>query len=223
MINVNEGAFVEPTFEDVSKALVTETIAARLLDSLCGVADSQSITTGQYSSFFATRRILQSSATPSSPIVVTTPSPYSLRAVSYLHQPIQSSVAATALFDLALLLLDDTSITETDKAVVDAYSQIDSAQEFYDRAKSFLFDNYAGETSPIVSRTGNTIDAGSFDVVVDASAPSAFAFDGSTITIRSSNFVGDITTAGLIFLSNDASLTGVASDASGTTGLLTIK
>ena len=54
----------------------------------------------------------------------------------------------------------DTSITEQNKTTVDAYTTINTAQKFYDRAKSFLVDNYSGETATIVTRSENTIYAG---------------------------------------------------------------
>ena len=75
------------------------------------------------------------------------------------------------------LMLDDTNITEASKATVDAYVSIDSAQQFYDRAFSYLEDNFVGEGATIVSRNGDLVDAGALDVVVDAAALSAFAFD----------------------------------------------
>jgi hypothetical protein len=221
-IELTVGNFVEASFEDVTRTLVTDLIKTVLLDQGNVSADSQSITTGLYSSFFAIKEVLQSTGVPSSPTVTSAPAPYSLRAISYLYQLVQSSVAANALFDLALLMLEDSLVVETSKAIVDAYVTIDTPQQFYDRAKSFLVDNYAGETATIATRASDTIDAGSFDVVVDASAPSPFDFDGSTITIRSSNFIGNLTTTGTVSTVAGASISGVISDVSGTTGLLTL-
>jgi hypothetical protein len=91
---------------------------------------------------------------------------------------------------------------------VDAYTTIDNPEEFYDRAKSYLYDNYAGETATIVSRSGNTINAGSYNLVVDASAASVFAFDGSTITIKATQFVGNIISSGTFTLLNGAEILG---------------
>ena len=115
-----------------------------------------------------------------------------------------------------LYLITDRSITETVKATVDAYTTIDNAQEFYDRAKSFLVSNYSGEQDTIVDRSENTIDAGTYDVDIDATAGSAFAFSAGKITIKTSDFVGNMTTTGTITLLNGATFTGTRTDTNGT-------
>jgi hypothetical protein len=107
-----------------------------------------------------------------------------------------------------VVLVDDSVITESNKGTVDAYTTIDNPEEFYDRAKSYLYDNYAGETATIVARNGTTINAGSYNIVVDASAASVFAFDGSTITIKATQFVGNITSSGTFTLLNGAEILG---------------
>ena len=100
------------------------------------------------------------------------------------------------------------------------YTEIDTPEKFYDRAKSYLCDNYAGEGSTIVSRAGNEIDLGSYNLVVDATATEAFAISGTTITIKASTFTGDLTTTGTITLSNGASVLGQYTDANGTNIIL---
>jgi hypothetical protein len=108
------------------------------------------------------------------------------------------------------VLFDDQLITET-KATADGNSEIDTPQKFYNRAKSYLVDNYAGETSTIVSREGNSIDAGSYNVVIDGNvtdAVSAFAISGNTLTIKATRFVGNIATAGTTTLINSAEVIG---------------
>ena len=106
-----------------------------------------------------------------------------------------------------VVLVDDSAITDT-RATTDAYTVIDTPQKFYNKAKAYLTDNYAGETSTIVSREGNTINAGSYDVVVDASASSVFAISGTTLTIKATTFVGNISTTGTTTLSNGAEVIG---------------
>ena len=105
------------------------------------------------------------------------------------------------------VLFDDQLITDT-RATTDAYQEIDTPQKFYNRAKAYLVDNYAGETSTIVSREGNSIDAGSYNVVVDASASSVFAISSNTLTIKATTFVGNISTTGTTTLSNGAKVIG---------------
>ena len=119
-----------------------------------------------------------------------------------------------------VVLVDDSAITESDKAIVDAYTEIENSAKFYDRAKSYLTDNYAGETSTIVARSGNEIDLGSYNLVIDATASSAFAISGTTITIKATTFTGDLTTTGTITLSNGAIVFGTYTDANGTNIIL---
>lgn len=113
-------------------------------------------------------------------------------------------------------MVTDALIAQTVRATVDAYSTIDTPQRFYDRAKSWLVANYAGQTATLVTRTGNVLNAGSRNVVIDATAAAAFAVAGNTITIRASTFTGDMVTTGTITLVNGATFAGSRTDASGT-------
>jgi hypothetical protein len=117
--------------------------------------------------------------------------------------------------EIDVVLQPDFIITENSKTTVDAYTSIDTPQKFYDIAKSYLVDNYAGEASPLVSREGNTIDAGSYDLLIDSNASSAFVRDGTTITIKASTFVGNLTTTGVITLTG-SNVQGRYTDANGT-------
>ena len=76
--------------------------------------------------------------------------------------------------------------------------------------------NYGGESQTIVARSGDTLDARGFNVVLDPNAAQVRAFDGSTITLRSSVFDGSITTTGIVTLANGASVSGSVTDANGT-------
>ena len=116
--------------------------------------------------------------------------------------------------EIDVVLQPDFIITENSKTTVDAYTSIDTPQKFYDRAKAYLVDNYAGEGSTIVSRAGIDIET-TYDIDIDASAANAFAFDGSKITIKASAFSGNITTTGLVTTLNDAVVLGTITDSSG--------
>jgi len=147
---------------------------------------------------------------------------FTFKFCSYGHSLSSSSQALKGLGELAVtwVLFDDLTITQSDKTIVDAYTEIETSAKFYDRAKSYLTDNYAGEGATIVARAGDEIDLGSYNLVVDATATEAFAFDGSTITIKASTFTGDLTTTGTITLSNGASVLGQYTDANGTNIIL---
>jgi hypothetical protein len=81
-------------------------------------------------------------------------------------------------------------------------------------------DNYAGEVSTIVSRSGNEINLGSFNLDIDANASSAFAISGTTITIKASSFAGNLTSTGLVTTLNNAVVLGTITDSSGTRATL---
>lgn len=115
-----------------------------------------------------------------------------------------------------IVLVQDLLITQTNKTTVDAYTIIENSEKFYDRAKAYLTDNFAGETSTIVSRDGDTIDAGSYNVTIDNSAGQAFGLSGNTITIKSSSFTGNITTSGTVTLVGSINYVGTITDVSGT-------
>ena len=87
---------------------------------------------------------------------------FTFKFCSYGHALSQSTQALKGVGELAInwVLFADASISEEDKSVVDGYLQLETPEKFYDRAKAFLTDNYAGETATIVSRSGNTIKIG---------------------------------------------------------------
>jgi hypothetical protein len=114
------------------------------------------------------------------------------------------------------ILFPDTLITQSTRTTVDAYSTLDDSLELYDRAKSSLCTNFAGQIATFVTRSGNTIDAGAYSVNIDATAGVAFAVSGNTITIKTSTFVGDMVTTGVITLLNGATFNGTRTDANGT-------
>jgi hypothetical protein len=137
---------------------------------------------------------------------------------SYLNSPstIQFVGNTTTPSDAVSPQSSDPTVTELVKATVDAYATIDTSAEFYDRAKSYLYDNFNQETVTMVSRAGALIDAGAYDVTIDATAVSAFALAGNIITIKASTFTGDMTTTGTITLANGATYVGTRTDTNGT-------
>ena len=134
---------------------------------------------------------------------------FTFKFCSYGHSLSTSTQVLKGFGELEVnwVLFDDQLISDT-RANTDAYQEIDTPQKFYNRAKAYLVDNYAGETSTIVSREGSSINAGSYDVVVDASASSVFAISGNTLTIKATTFVGNISTTGTTTLFNDAKVIG---------------
>lgn len=89
-----------------------------------------------------------------------------------------------------VVMTPDLSISEANKATVDAYTTLDKAQELYDRSKADLVDNYAGETSTTISRSGTVIDATGLTVTVNGDGATVYDLTGSAITIKSANYTG---------------------------------
>jgi hypothetical protein len=135
---------------------------------------------------------------------------------------VEPTLVGNGVKTVSTSVLPDSVITQTTKATVDAYSTIDNASEFYDRAKADLFDNFAGETQTTVAKSGESIDARALNVVLDATAAQAFSLSGSTLTIKSSEYIGNITTTGTITLSNGATFIGTFTDSGGITTVSTL-
>lgn len=119
-------------------------------------------------------------------------------------------------------LLIDLNITETNKSTVDASTEINTFAKFYDRAASYLEDNFGTYIDFIVTRSGNQIDAGSYNVTIDATASTAFDLIGNTITIKASTFTGDMVTTGTITLANGATFIGTRTDTNGSVTVTTL-
>lgn len=136
---------------------------------------------------------------------------------SYLHNLKSESIIISKDISENIILSDDVTITEPLKAITNAYTEIETTAKFYDRAKAFLVDNYTGETTPIVTRNDDTIDANGYNVVIDATAATPFTFDGTTITIKANVFNGNIitSTSATITTANGAILEGGYSDSTG--------
>lgn len=102
---------------------------------------------------------------------------------SYNHMLASNTQMLKGIGELEVdwLMFSDRSLTQTSKASVDAYTEIDTPGKFYDRAKSHLYDNYTGELDTIVDISGNTIAAGYKNVVVtNDSQASVFAYQKNT-------------------------------------------
>lgn len=132
---------------------------------------------------------------------------------SYGHNPasVTLELKEVGVLDQSQILVTDVNIIAS-KAVSDAYTELETNQKLYERAKGYWTDNGTNE-SLYVDING---DFGSYDVVVDATAATAFDLTGNTITIKATRFIGDITTTGTISLVNGAEFTGTFTDSSGT-------
>ena len=106
----------------------------------------------------------------------------------------------------------DLDITESDSSIVSAYTTTDNLNMLYDRSMLHLIQNASLSFTKLITRAG---DAGSFDIDIDKNASSAFAFNGTKITIKSDNFTGNLKTTGTVSLLNGSTNTGIIQDANG--------
>ena len=136
-----------------------------------------------------------------------------VKCFSYLYSPTTVQFTGNTVGESTIEspLLSDLLITQPTKATVDAYSAIDDAFEAYDRAKSYLYDNFLGETSIILSRSGNVIELDDANLVLDATASPAFTYTAGSpdsFTFHTDTFTGGATTTGNITVQNGTILSG---------------
>ena len=211
------GNLLTPTFIDSAGAALSGTLVTRLYDATATSVNNEDVTGGAYTEFFARHTDISLATTGNKNLSDgTLYAPYTLRGIQYGKQFGLTNISVEDAFNSAIVYLDDTVITEATQATVDAYTELETPQKFYDRAVSWLESNITDEQAFLVSRSGELINAGSYDIEVDATASSVFAFNGSKITIKATEFVGNITTTGTITLLNGAKIIGNATDSGGT-------
>jgi len=207
------GNIIKPSFFDASATKITDSIKTTLKDTNGTITNTETVTTGDYTEHFDrhTDILTPTGATTLSLTDGTLYAPYTLTSFSFGKRLFNQSIDLEDTFDAPLTLLDEDLLTETNKTTIDGYTQIDTPQKFFDRAYSELYDNLTDEEAYTVTINGEIIEAGSFNVIIDGAtvtAPNAFDFDGSTITIHTSTFTGGINTTGSITVRNGALLDG---------------
>ena len=210
------GNIVKPQLFDVGASLLIEPVKTALIDNTSTTVNAVTVTNGIYPETFVRHTDVPTTSGNKTLSNGTQYAPYSFNCFAWGNSILSQSISAEDTFDAPLTILPDSTLTSAPKATFDAYTTINNATEFYDRASSYLFDNYAGEAELLVLRSGISIDAGAYNVNIDATAGVAFAISGNTITIKTSTFVGDMVTTGVITLLNGATFNGTRTDANGT-------
>lgn len=145
----------------------------------------------------------------------TTFAPYQIAACSYNNQPSTANLPLLTSQDVTLLALPDANISQTNRAIVDAYTTIDTLDQLYDRAKAWTVDNLAAANpsfgAQLAHGNGTELNFGAFNIIIDAGAPGAFSVSGNTITIKSGVLIaGDrfktFRTTGTLSFTNNASV-----------------
>lgn len=194
---VRYGNLARPDYIDAAGQPVSGNIKTRLYDDTNAFITENSISDAQYVEEFLRHTDMPTISGNRTLANGTLFAPYSLRNVSYGKQFTTANISAEDTFEPSIVMLDDLLITEPSKIVTDAYTTLETAEKFYDRAVAWLQDNITDETAFLVSRSGSTIDAGPFNVVLDPAAATPFGFEGTTITIDpGTTFTGSITTTG---------------------------
>lgn len=129
------------------------------------------------------------------------------------------------VFDTNTYRTIDDSITEADESVVAAYATIDTLDKLHDRLNLWACENQS--TAVFYDHAGDELTLGSYALVVDATAASAFAVVGSTITIKASTLgagakFAKVSTTGSITKANGAIISALYEDASGPSAKLVL-
>ena len=180
------GNLLKPNYVDDSNSTLTELIKTVLIDKTGAVVDIEDVASGTRSERFIrhTDVITASGELTLDGVNSTQYAPYSLNGFAFGKQVNSTKISAEDYYGATITLLDDPFLTETDKAVIDTYTELETPQKLYDYAYKWLFDNYdgrlskssesitpsgvTGRASTLVSRSGETIDAGSLDVEIDS-------------------------------------------------------
>ena len=142
---------------------------------------------------------------------------YELIAGRYIYQNRNYGVGGLlSSKDDTFVMLTDSTLDGVSEATAVAYTELDTSIKFYARAKYEWVANDNFQNDLYVTRSGNQINAGSYNVTIDATAASAFNVTGNLITIKASTYTGDMVTTGIITLANGAVFDGIRTDANGT-------
>lgn len=101
-------------------------------------------------------------------------------------------------------MLTDKSVTERTRATVDAYTELETPEKFYDRHESFRNTATQIDNTSTITKVGDEIDLGIYNLVVDATATQVYSRSGNTITIKANTYTGNLKTTGTISTANGA-------------------
>lgn len=94
-------------------------------------------------------------------------------------------------------VFEDLLISESDRAVVDAYTALETPEKIYDRAKSNLVANYVGESQVDITRSGSSISA-PVDIAFDSTAVDVYSSSSSVRRIKTPLYTGSASSTVLL-------------------------
>lgn len=213
---VQFGNFFKPKFVNQDTSLFSNPLRVTLEDVTNTLTDTLTISDG--GSFPRTFKryqeaLLGGSFTWATPVTSrgTTYGSYTLRCYAYGQQILSQQVTGRSEFTSSLTLLPDSDIILT-KTQAQALTSASNHDELQAAQSLWLENNGTDQDQKLISATG---DAGSYNVTIDATAASVFAFDGTTITIKATTFTGNITTTGTVSFANGATIQGGIIDING--------
>ena len=127
----------------------------------------------------------------------------------YLKSQLDVSMKGTGEKTQEFVSLPDLSISEVNPVTVNAYTEIDTSAKLYDRAATYIEDNFSTIRTLLFTRSGNQIELTNKTLVIDATASSVFAYSDPQVTIKASTHTGGATaTTGSVTTLNGAILSG---------------
>jgi len=89
------------------------------------------------------------------------------------------------------LYVEDVGITQTTQATVAAYTTLETNSKLYDYIAYFRLSEQGIKLGQIATRSGTSIEFGSYSGIVKATHTSVLSISGSTITIKANGLAGD--------------------------------
>lgn len=121
----------------------------------------------------------------------TTPAQLVARELYRFQRFAQVLTLADGLNVINLADVEDVGITQTTLATVQAYTAIETASKFYDRTAAFRLTEQGIKLGQIATRSGTSIEIGTFNHVINQSAVSVYSITSGTITTKSTSYAGD--------------------------------
>ena len=148
-------------------------------------------------------------------------SPYPYRREVQTWTIPQSAPTLGAVVSWNVLAVQDPFITNTNSTAVLAYTTLETPQKTYDYKEAWkrIDPNtlVGGVREGFFTISGNNLNFGAWNLIIDANAASVWSVNTatSTITIKATSFTGNITTTGTITFANGAAINGVYSSSAG--------
>lgn len=149
------------------------------------------------------------------------------------------SLLGTGTGSSSAALLPDSNVVASE-ATIRAYTEVDTAEKFYDAYHVWALDNFHSTVYVVggalshtkrITRVGDTIYGGTYNtddttsldtnIVIDATASAPLSVSGNVITIRATTFQGNLEMSGngVVTLANGAVVSGFISDPNGDSSL----